>query len=95
MPSWLVEDPTPVYILLAVAAVGLAAAYWNTRKRAYLIGIGAVLVHAKDETAKSFYLRFGFEPSPTDPFRLFLLMKDIRANLDIDGGLDRSRRKSS
>jgi hypothetical protein len=46
MPSWLAEDPTPVYILLAVAAVALAVAYWNTRKRAYLVGIGAVLLLA-------------------------------------------------
>jgi hypothetical protein len=46
MPSWLVEDPTPVYILLAVAVAVLAAAYWNTRKRAYLFGIAGVLLLA-------------------------------------------------
>jgi GNAT superfamily N-acetyltransferase len=46
-----------------------------------LIGCRAVMVHAKDESAKAFYERFGFEPSPSDPFRLFLLMKDIKASL--------------
>jgi hypothetical protein len=46
MPSWLVEDPTPVYVLLAVAALVLAAAYWNRRKRSYLFGIAGVLLLA-------------------------------------------------
>lgn len=42
------------------------------------IGVRAVLVHAKDEEAAAFYKRFDFEPSPTDPLHLFLLMKDLR-----------------
>lgn len=42
------------------------------------IGARAVLVHAKDEDAKGFYEHFDFEPSPTDPLHLFLLMKDLR-----------------
>jgi GNAT superfamily N-acetyltransferase len=42
------------------------------------IGARAVLVHAKDDEARTFYERFDFEPSPTDPLHLFLLMKDIR-----------------
>jgi GNAT superfamily N-acetyltransferase len=42
------------------------------------IGFRAVVVHAVDETARSFYLRFGFQPSPTDPLHLILLMKDLR-----------------
>lgn len=45
------------------------------------VGIRAMLVHAKDETAKAFYLRFGFEPSPTDPLNLQMLVKDIRKTL--------------
>jgi hypothetical protein len=32
---------------------------------------------AQDEDAKSFYLRYGFEPSPTDPPHLVLLLKDV------------------
>ena len=43
------------------------------------IGIRALLIHAKDETARKFYMRQAeFEPSPTDPLHLFLLMKDLR-----------------
>lgn len=45
------------------------------------VGARAVLVHAKDEEAKACYQHFDFEPSPTDPWHLFLLMKDIRAAL--------------
>jgi len=45
------------------------------------IGARAVLVHAKDDEAKSFYQHYDFEPSPTDPLHLFLLMKDLRAVL--------------
>lgn len=47
------------------------------------IGARAVLVHAKDEDAKGFYEHFDFEPSPTDPFHLFLLMKDLSHRLGI------------
>lgn len=46
------------------------------------IGARAFLVHAKDDDAASFYRRFDFEASPTDPLHLFLLMKDVRALLD-------------
>jgi len=50
---------------------------------ARLIGVRAVLVHAKDAAARSFYERYGFEPSPTHPLHLVLLMKDIRKTLGI------------
>ncbi len=84
--------PVPV-ILLARLAVdasekgkGLGAgllrdALMRALQAADIIGCRAVMVHAKDETAKAFYRRFGFVPSPTDPFRLFLLMKDVKASL--------------
>ena len=45
---------------------------------AEVIGGRAVLVHAKDEQARAFYLRYGFEPSPTDGLHLLMLMKDLR-----------------
>ncbi len=48
-----------------------------------IVGCRAVMVHAKDDAAKAFYQRFGFESSPTDPFRLLLLMKDIKASLGV------------
>jgi GNAT superfamily N-acetyltransferase len=43
-----------------------------------IIGARVILVHAKTERARDFYLRFGFEPSPTDPLHLLILMKDVR-----------------
>jgi GNAT superfamily N-acetyltransferase len=46
------------------------------------IGARAFLVHAKDDDARAFYMRFGMEPSPTNPLHLFLLFKDIRKSLD-------------
>lgn len=45
------------------------------------VGIACFLVRAKDEEAKSFYLRFGFEPSPTDALHLIMPLKDIPASL--------------
>lgn len=45
------------------------------------IGARVVLVRAIDERARSFYLKYGFEASPTDPLHLMLLMKDIRKTL--------------
>lgn len=44
MPSWLVDDPSVLYLLLAVAALGLAAGWWSRRDRRFLIGLGAVAV---------------------------------------------------
>jgi hypothetical protein len=41
------------------------------------IGARALLVHAKDDEAKAFYQHFTFEPSPSDPYHLLLIMKDL------------------
>lgn len=51
------------------------------------IGVRAVVVHAVDADARAWYLRFGFEPSPTDSLHLILLMKDLHAVIapDDDG----------
>lgn len=88
----LARHPIPV-ILLARLAVdqgeqrrGLGAALLKDALQragsaANEIGARAVLVHAKDEEAKAFYEHFDFEPSPTDPLHLFLLMKNLRASL--------------
>jgi len=88
----LARYPIPV-ILLARLAVdvsergqGLGAALLKdalkrTASAADEIGARAVLVHAKDAEAKAFYRHFDFEPSPSDPLHLFLLMKDLRAIL--------------
>lgn len=46
------------------------------------IGVRALLIHAKDEEAKEFYMRHAeFEPSPTNDLHLMLLMKDLRKAL--------------
>ena len=40
------------------------------------VGIRALLIHARDEEARDFYLHHGeFVASPTDPLHLFLLLK--------------------
>ncbi len=45
---------------------------------AELVGSRAVVTHAKDETAKRFYQKYSFEPSPLNDWHLYLLMKDVR-----------------
>jgi len=46
------------------------------------IGVRALLIHAESEQARAFYLHIAdFEPSPTDPLQLFLLMKDLRVTI--------------
>ena len=86
------QHPVPVMVLarLAVdhqhqgAGLGKALlkdALLRTAQAADIAGIRALLVHAKDEPARQWYLNWEFEPSPSDPFHLFLLMKDIKAML--------------
>lgn len=43
-----------------------------------LVGARAMLVHARDERAASFYERLGFTRSSTDPLHLMVLIKDLR-----------------
>jgi hypothetical protein len=37
-----------------------------------------LVVHAKDEAVRQWYEHFDFDPSPSDPLHLFLVMKDIK-----------------
>ena len=60
----------------------LKDALLRSAQAAEIGGVRAVLVHAKDESAKNFYLQYGFEVSPTYPLHLFLIMKDLRKTLD-------------
>jgi predicted N-acetyltransferase YhbS len=53
----------------------------RTLQAADIAGIRAFAVHAKDGEAKAFYESFDFVPSPSDPYHLFRLLKDIRAAL--------------
>ena len=45
------------------------------------VGIRAMLAHAIDDSARDFYVRHGFEPSPTDPHNLQVIIKDVKASL--------------
>jgi len=51
----------------------------RTAQAADIAGICALLAHAKDEPVKQWYLHWEFEPSPSDLFHRFLLVKDIKA----------------
>ena len=51
----------------------------RTAQAADIAGICALLVHAKDEPVRQWYLHWEFEPSPSDLFHRFLLVKDIKA----------------
>lgn len=44
MPSWLVEDPATVYLLLGLVALGLGVAFWMTRSAKYLVGAAGALI---------------------------------------------------
>lgn len=85
----LARHPVPIMLLARLAVdvrwqgqgVGQALlrdAMQRTLQAADIAGIRAFAVHAKDEQAKSFYQRFDFIPSPTDPMHLFVLLKDVR-----------------
>jgi GNAT superfamily N-acetyltransferase len=56
----------------------LKDALFRIERAADVLGMRAVLVHAIDEQARSFYERYDFEACPQDPLHLMLLMKDLR-----------------
>ncbi len=85
----LAKHPVPVMILARLAAdlahqgqgLGRALlrdALLRTLQAADIAGIRSLLVHAKDDNARNWYLSWDFEPSPTDPCHLFLLLKDLK-----------------
>jgi GNAT superfamily N-acetyltransferase len=51
----------------------------RTLQVADIVGIRALLVHAKDTEAKNFYMHLGFDPFPNEPLVLYRLVKDIKA----------------
>jgi GNAT superfamily N-acetyltransferase len=59
----------------------LRDAVLRTLQAAEVVGIQALLVHAKDEEARAFYERCGFLPSPIDPLTLMLPLKAARSTL--------------
>lgn len=85
----LARYPVPVMILARLAVdiehqgkgLGQALlkdALLRTTQAAEIAGIRALLVHAKDESVRQWYSSRDFEQSPTDPFHLFLLLKDLK-----------------
>jgi GNAT superfamily N-acetyltransferase len=83
------RHPLPVMILARLAVdrsdqgsgIGTALlkdALLRTAQAAEIAGIRALVVHAKDDNARRWYEQFDFEPSPTDPLHLFLLLKDLK-----------------
>ena len=88
----LARHPVPVLILARLAVdqnhqgkgLGKALlkdALLRTAQAADIVGIRCLLVHAKDDTARQWYEAWDFEPSPTDPHHLFLMLKDLKALL--------------
>ena len=62
-----------------VGSALLKDALLRTAQAAETIGARAPLVHAKDDEARTFYEQFNFEASPSDPYHLLLIMKDLLA----------------
>ena len=46
---------------------------------ANIVGVRGVIIHAKDNAARSFYEHLGFLPFPDEPLVLYRLMKDLKA----------------
>jgi GNAT superfamily N-acetyltransferase len=61
-----------------IGAALLKDAMLRTLQAADIAGIRALVVHARDDRARSFYEHFDFLPSPSDPLHLFMLLKDAR-----------------
>lgn len=85
----LARHPVPVMLLARlgvdrqwqgrrIGAGLLRDAVLRTLQAADIAGIRALVVHAKNGAARTFYERFDFQPSPTDPLHLFALIKDLR-----------------
>jgi len=86
----LAKHPIPVMILARLAIAqdwqgqGIGAgllkdAFRRTLNAAEIAGIRAIIVHAKDESARMFYTHFGFQGWPERPLQLFILLKDVRS----------------
>ena len=90
----LARHPVPVMILARLAVDSahqrkglgqalLKDALLRTAQAADIAGIRVLLVHAKDDSARQWYESWEFEPSPSDAYHLFLMLKDLKALLGI------------
>ena len=89
MPNY----PIPVMILARLAVsddykqLGLGRsllkdALLRTVQASEIAGLRAIIAHAKDEKAKKFYLKYGFEESVLDEYHLMVSMRDIEVILN-------------
>lgn len=83
-------EPIPVLLLARLAVDQATQGHglgWRLLRDAILrtlqvaehVGVRALLAHALDQGAADFYQRYDFQPSPTDPLHMLLLLKDARA----------------
>lgn len=88
----LARHPVPMMVLARLAVDAqhqgqglgralLKDALLRTARAADIAGIRCLLVHAKDDAARQWYQSWDFEPSPSDPYHLFLLIKDLKSLL--------------
>lgn len=88
----LARHPVPIMLLARLAvstdyqgrklgAGLLKDAMLRTLRAADIAGIRAIAAHAKDDQARAFYQHFDFTPSPSDPYHMLLLIKDLRSAL--------------
>ncbi len=56
-------------------------AFDEVLKVADRIGVRAIMVDAKNQSATGFYTHLGFTTSVSDPQRLFIMLKDIRKSV--------------
>ena len=88
----LARHPVPLMLLARLAvsipwqgkklgAGLLKDAMQRTLQAAEIAGLRAFAAHAKNDEARSFYERFDFVPSVSDPYHMLILLKDVRTLL--------------
>lgn len=93
MAKGLAKHPIPVLLMARFAVdkscqgMGIGSGMFkDALKRCLTVsqnaGIRAFIVHAKDEEARHYYLRFRMAECPSNPMHLYLLMKDLRQLLN-------------
>jgi GNAT superfamily N-acetyltransferase len=86
--------PIPVMILARLAVdiryrnIGLGRsllkdALLRSIQASDIAGLRAIIAHAKDDQAKSFYLKYGLEESALDSYHLMLSIQDVEQSLKI------------
>jgi GNAT superfamily N-acetyltransferase len=82
------QYPIPVMLLARLAVdkkyknlgVGtglLKDALLRTMQASEIAGLRAIITHAKDNSAKQFYLKHGFKESPLDNYHMMISLKEI------------------